>query len=866
MSIIVEPDFDFPTHDISLSDGKNSVGLILCDSAGNHNPHAITRAPVPRTALKTTSGNQKYSDFEPPWSPVAQEDWSGGRGLEDFDLDVSRYYDGWRANTLYGQIFLGGQETYGTGYRDANSSLPGSVSWLSILPGTNKYAAVKFTTLAAYSATTIYLWLKRKGTPPQDLNVVLCSDDAGNPGAALQSAAIDTDDITDIISEFYKISFTGKLLGPSTDYWIKVYAADADDDNCWMIATKASAGTTKRSPDGAAWYNAAYDLYYRITGDDGGRRYKFFRYKYALYAIRKKAFGSPTLYINGDRGVADANTGALGTLVDATKSWTVNEWAGCVVRIIGGKGVEEAQPWRVVSSNTATALTVSEDWLIEHDTTTEYVILASNKWTEITGHGLTADVKSILVINDIVYLAQGDSVNMRRARWYNNGGTATYEYADDGTNKATFLKDARDYTDGNLRIWRANNDTISVSKAPVAAWGTNLVFGTAIPFMDSWGKITGLDSHGENADLLWVFREGSVFVINTSDKAEEIPLKEMHASMEYTNGSVSLPHNVYLYFNFGDGLERYYNNLLDDVGPNKDEGLPNTRQGVISCMVGYPGKILAGIDAGSNGISSVLVNSGTSDGSGWSEIYRAPAAGLRVWDMAFDPIPGNTIDRLWIAVGDDFLWIPFPSGVKKPTRESNYTYVHESVVQSGYIYVGLYDIHKFFHSLKLFTEGLSKDTCWVEVDYRIDDDTAWTTIDGEFDESPMKELNLVPSYGVNGKRIQLRLRLQTSDNTKTPIIKGTVLDNVSRVPVKYAYSFAFRNYDNDVNLLGEPEDYTADTKQTLLNQWAMELTPLLMRSTYKQYDNQTVFIDPAELQTVKEKAEGYIGRLSVIQI
>jgi hypothetical protein len=48
--------------------------------------------------MKTTSGNQKYSDFEPPWSPVAQEDWSAA-GEGGFCLDVT-------AITIIGGLIL----------------------------------------------------------------------------------------------------------------------------------------------------------------------------------------------------------------------------------------------------------------------------------------------------------------------------------------------------------------------------------------------------------------------------------------------------------------------------------------------------------------------------------------------------------------------------------------------------------------------------------------------------------------------------------------------------------------------------------------------------------------------------------------
>jgi hypothetical protein len=883
MSIVVGPGLERRTHHISLSDGVNSLGLILCDSAGNVNPFAIARAPVPRTAMKTSSGNQKYSDFEPPWSPVAQEDWSGGRGMLDFDLDVTRYYDNWRANTLYGKIFLGGQENYSTGYRNQNFRLAGSLRWIAMLPGNRKYLAVRFSPSEYdYTAYTIYLWLKRKGTPPTALNVVLCSDSDDNPGSTLQSATVTTTDITDTVSQLYKIAITAQALNSESNYWIKVGVSTADSDNYWAVGVyddpySGYPGTTKESEHDETWSNSAINLYFRITDADNTYQTKFFTYKRQLYMIKNRTGDYPRIYINGDRGVADANTGALTTLVDATKEWNTDEWAHSIVMLIGGPGSNEAKPWREIVSNTATTLTLDSAWLTTHTTNTEYVIVNSNKWTLVPGlnttgggEGIASSVTDVLVVNNICYFAEGDSNVIQRMRWYNNAGVATYELGDDGNHKATFMCTVRDATNG-LEIWIANNldadSKISVAKSAVKEWGTNLVPGDAIPFLDDYGKITGICEYGPTTKLLWIFREGSIFTLSGT-KPDEIPLKEMHAAAEYTNGSVFLAHNVYLYFNFGNGLERYYNSLLDDVGPNRDDGLPSDRQGVISCMAGYPGKIFVGIDAGILGTSCVLGNAqDAASGAGWNEIYRAPAVGQRILNMAFQPIPGEDIDKLWLAVGADIIWIPFPSGSTEPIHDTRYRYIHESTLTTGYIYVGLYDIYKFFHSLKIFAENLSATNGqWIEVDYQIDDDTAWTPVLENFDTSPMSEHKLIEDYGVNGKRIRFRLRLQTSDNTKTPVVKGIVVENVSRVPIKYSFSFSYRNFDEDVNLLGDPEILTAEERQSLLDGWAMELTPLIMCSNNKQYDNKTVFIDPAQIQAVKQTKEGYIEKMSVLEI
>lgn len=74
-------------------------------------------------------------------------------------------------------------------------------------------------------------------------------------------------------------------------------------------------------------------------------------------------------YLGSDYGTADASTTT--TLVDATKSWTVNEYKKYVVEITSGTGSGQI---RGVISNTATALTITPAWTTTPDTTSKYYI------------------------------------------------------------------------------------------------------------------------------------------------------------------------------------------------------------------------------------------------------------------------------------------------------------------------------------------------------------------------------------------------------------------------------------------------------------------------------------------------------------
>ena len=864
MTVLVEPGLAAPTHHMSLSDGENTVGFICVDSAGNANPFSISSSPVPRTAMKTTTGNQKYSDFETPWTPLAQEDFTGGRGNRDFDKDVTRFQDGRSANTMFGKIFAAPQPQYTWGYRSDVRNLPGSVTWVSIGSGARKYVAARIVSAATITAAAVSIHVRRRGTPTAPITLELRSDTAGSPGAVITSATTTTTDITDTLSEFFREGITPQVLTSGVTYWLVVYSTAGDSDNYWQVGVKNASGSSKESTNGSTWGSSAIDLYYRITNAKTGFMYKFFQYKRCQYMLQQGNSGAPKLYINGDRGSADANTGQLTKLIDATKAWTTNSKVNSVVVLINGTGSNEKQPWRIITANDGTSLTLSMPWTITHDTTTDYIIVSTNTWTEITGHGLTAPVTDVLINNDIIYFAQGDYVNIKRARFYNNAGTWTAEYADDGTNKAQFIVTVRDSTAG-VQIWRGQNmdaaSKISVSMAAVTAWGTNLTFGTTFTFTDPWGKINRLIEYGDTTKQLWVMREGSVFTVNGT-KIDELSIMEIHTAMEYTNGIAAMVHNVYLYFNIGRGLERYYNSQLDDIGPNRDDGLPTIKQGVITTLLPYPGRFFAGIDAGATGISSIQAYNLT----GWHDYYQAPMAGDTITDMDFQTIPGVSADRLWVAVGDDIIWLPMPSNTMDPTKDTQSLFNHEASLTTGYMAAGMVDIWKFTHSLKLVVDNLVPGHVEVEADYQVDQDTAWTPIPYTFDESPMAEQNLMPTLGVNNKQIAMRFRLQSDDCTKTAVIKTFVLETISRVPVKDSFSFNVRIEENDDDLNGERDDTSYQAKVDFLKTWAANLVPLTQRCIMSEFDNKTVFIDPPPKSPRAETTQRYIARLTATEV
>ena len=98
--VIVSPDEPNPTHHISLSDGVTEIGLIAVKSDGSANALNIARGTPQRTALKTTSGDTTYSDFQAPWASIAQSRMAVARVKLRYQRSSStRYADGYRINS-----------------------------------------------------------------------------------------------------------------------------------------------------------------------------------------------------------------------------------------------------------------------------------------------------------------------------------------------------------------------------------------------------------------------------------------------------------------------------------------------------------------------------------------------------------------------------------------------------------------------------------------------------------------------------------------------------------------------------------------------------------------------------------------------
>lgn len=364
----------------------------------------------------------------------------------------------------------------------------------------------------------------------------------------------------------------------------------------------------------------------------------------------------------------------------------------------------------------------------------------------------------------------------------------------------------------------------------------------------------------------------------------EIAVPEMKWIMSEKNGQAMVQHDVYLYFNMAGGMvERYYEQRLDDIGPNREEGLPRNRQGEISCLVPYPGRLYAAINAGMSGYSSVLCYNGL----GWHEIYRSNYLGKNITDLYIYATPGNDVsDIMYICEGTGIYSIPIAIN---PMKQYDYQYFgfkesgDKPYIVTGWFDFGYREINKYFHSVTITSDCTNDKTptgfeYYYELYYQVDDAKTWTMA-GTSGAEPTIEFHLTDDNSLSGKRIRFKIVMYSNSGYEnSPKLLALVAKSIVRLPVKRTWNITFLLEPmNDLNKRMLTDD--KDDFYNLLMEWASSdrhSTPLIMRSKNVLYDNINVMIDPPSLrpyQTINkfndvggQEEYKHIGSFTLIEV
>jgi len=206
-----------------------------------------------------------------------------------------------------------------------------------------------------------------------------------------------------------------------------------------------------------------------------------------------------------------------------------------------------------------------------------------------------------------------------------------------------------------------------------------------------------------------------------------------------------------IYFPSGLGLYRYVNGtnaaVLSVVGPDRDDGLPESNRGTIMLTEGTHNELLVGVDATTaptitdsdsvpfqwspthGGRGSPVINEGTGSSSilgynelGWEAKWVADKEGRRIDAMhvsnAYSDVNENY--RLWFGFDDHVYYMKLPVDIINPSRVSEFEYAVSGTHETPWFNAGQSEVDKLALKLRVEAQDLStteKITVTYATDY-----------------------------------------------------------------------------------------------------------------------------------------------------
>lgn len=801
----VSPTKDLPTHDVSLSDGIETIGLIF-----ERDISTMQEIPISENARQ--------------WNRE-QKAWFGGMGKNRFDDDPNGFFDsyGMWTNTE-GKLFPMPQWFYGKGFRDADFSMPGEVEYRKV----DQYISIKFTAGQTYNAARIMLWLDWVGSP-STLAWGLYNDNAGDPGTVIESGTLAIADATREGPSRLTMASTHALTS-GVDYHVKIYHAGGE--NYWRVATDADGAGSLVSSDDSAWSAAVYSMYYRVEDSTIRRQWKLFEFKESLYAVSIRESGANSeLLINGDRFKATSSTGTTvsDTSSGVATSWVTDQWAGAYIRIWRGTGAGQV---RLISSNTSTQITVSEAWDVNPDTTSECVIYGTPIWQELSaGLGLVTGAPA--VAGRLVHFPQGDTDYIKDMNIdYTNANQ--HAFRDNGTNNADLLVVFWNPTN-EAEVWRADVDLAKISRAKLVSYGSNLNFKTwkrvGFPTTNITNMIDGMN--------LSIFKEDGIW--NVTPTYTILPFRtDLSSAKDVSNGAAAFISNQELWFTWSHSIQRQIGDDVSDMLLYRAGTQGLNRPGIPRSAVAGIGWKFFAIDGERNSLSSILCF----NGMGWQEIFRGWHTSARIQNVYWKANPG-TRSQLWFDVNGELVYIDYPLYAANPLNDSGLTYQHYSTLTTSTFDANEITLHKLIDSVRL---NLDDESSEVFIEWQTNEQIntdIWYPL-GELKNLQQDEFKL--NLG-NVQGIRLRFRIYTTTATAPPIIQAYEISGWIFQKLKYSWVSSFHVSEYQVTNDGA-EDFKPDYVYNFLRNAHEKGLALTLRSVSPTMDDKKVIVSaPAAHKT-----------------
>jgi hypothetical protein len=286
-----------------------------------------------------------------------------------------------------------------------------------------------------------------------------------------------------------------------------------------------------------------------------------------------------------------------------------------------------------------------------------------------------------------------------------------------------------------------------------------------------------------------------------------------------------------IYFPSGLGLYRYVNGanaaVLSVVGPDRDDGLPESNRGTIMLTEGTHNELLIGVDAttapnitssdsipyqwsaatGVGGLGSTVIDPGTGYSSilgynelGWEAKWVADTAGRRIDTMHVSNAYSNVNEnyRLWFGYDDYVYYMKLPVDIINPSRVTEFEYAESGVHETPWFNAGQSEVDKLALRLKTEVQDVSS-TERVTVSYATDYSETYTQASVVTSTSigataGIDTYTFGSSAGTAFRAIKFKLNLVRTTTTttanykkKTPDVISLTLEWRKKLPAKWGH-------------------------------------------------------------------------------
>ena len=394
--------------------------------------------------------------------------------------------------------------------------------------------------------------------------------------------------------------------------------------------------------------------------------------------------------------------------------------------------------------------------------------------------------------------------------------TGGYTYTSDGVTWTNDIRDALYLAYWDDALWGIDNTGLLWKSTAIGVEADNAQL--ALPN----GSVTDLFVGRNTAGTLVLFAATTVGLFAHDNTNSKWLYTELALPYHPDNGQGSTRWRDSIYIPSGLGVYRYIQGansaIVTVMGPDRDDGLPSDKRGVIRQLIGTHNDLLAILDGttapgtlntfATAGLAShrgavIDPDVGFSSILGWNEVAWETkwlgGSAQQAIDYAHVSNAYSTY-RLWWAQNQRIHFMPLRRDIVNPNEITTLTYAASTEeLISPWLDVGQ-DVDSLALSLKVEVDDATASET-IAVDYAINYSDTWTSF-GTISANGVTEYlfpNSTAPTGTTFRSIRFRLReVRGSTNTLTPALVSVTFLYIKVLPAQYGFTMNV-NLERDYN-------------------------------------------------------------------